>query len=112
MDLDERSASPEVLLVYYSSNARCELELILQLAIGLPLLLGIGVRIAGSIGVAMLLLMYTAGFLLPENNPFLDEHLIFAVIMIGLVMAKSGRHLGLGGWWADTKIVRRAPILE
>ena len=29
-----------------------------------------------------------------------------------LLMAKSGRHPGLGGWWADTKIVRRAPILE
>lgn len=82
------------------------------LAIGLPLLLGIGVRIASSVGVAMLLLMYTAGFLLPENNPFLDEHLIFAVIMIGLVIAKPGRHLGLGGWWTDTRIVRRAPILE
>ena len=30
MDLDERSTSPEVLLVYYSSNARCELDLILR----------------------------------------------------------------------------------
>ena len=82
------------------------------LAIGLPLLLGIGVRIAGSIGVAMLVLMYTAGFMPPANNPFLDEHIIYAVIMIGLIIVKPGRHLGFGSWWANTRLVRRYGILE
>ena len=82
------------------------------LVIGLPLLLGVGVRIAASIGVAMLLMMYTAGFLPPDNNPFLDEHVIYTVIMIGLVVVKPGRYLGLGGWWANTGLVRRFPILE
>ena len=38
------------------------------LAIGLPLVLGIGVRIAASIGVVMLLMMYTAGFMPPEHK--------------------------------------------
>mgnify|MGYP002806851370 CR=1 FL=1 len=45
------------------------------LGIGLPLLLGIGVRIAGSIGIAMYALMYTA-LITPENNSFLDDHII------------------------------------
>ena len=61
------------------------------LVIGLPLVLGIGVRIAASFGVAMLALMYSAGFVPPEHNPFLDEHIIYAVIMIGLVMVRPGR---------------------
>ena len=82
------------------------------LAIGLPLVLGIGVRIGASVGVVMLLLMYTAGFMPPEHNPFLDEHIIHAVIMIGLVVVRPGRYLGLGGWWANTRLVRRWGILE
>ena len=60
----------------------------------------------------MLALMYTAGFILPEHNPFLEEHIIYAVIMAGLILARSGRPLGLGGLWANTKLVRRYPILE
>lgn len=82
------------------------------LLIGLALILGIGVRIAGYSGVLMLVFMYTAGFIFPEHNPFLDDHLIYAVIMIGLTFVKSGHTLGLGKWWAKTKLVRKLPILE
>lgn len=82
------------------------------LAIGLPLVLGIGVRIAAGIGVIMLALMYTAGFLPPKSNPFLDQHVIYAVIMIGLILARPGHLLGLGGYWARTRLVKRYPILE
>jgi thiosulfate dehydrogenase [quinone] large subunit len=81
------------------------------LAIGLPLLLGIGVRLAAGIGVVMVTLMYTAGFILPEHNPFLDEHIINAVIMVGLIVTGGG-YLGVGNIWAKTRIVRRFPILK
>ena len=60
----------------------------------------------------MLALMYTAGFLLPEHNPFLDEHITYAVIMIGLAATAAGRTMGLGRWWAGTPLVRRYPVLE
>ena len=82
------------------------------LAIGLPLILGIGVRLAAAAGVLMLGLMYSAGFILPEHNPFLDEHIIYAVIMVGLIVAGAGRHLGLGNMWAKTRLVHKYPILE
>ena len=81
------------------------------LAIGLPLILGIGVRIAASIGVVMLLLMYSA-LVLPEHNPVLDDHIIYAVIMLGLAIANPGYHLGLGRWWGKTKLVKKFPVLE
>ena len=81
------------------------------LAIGLPLVLGIGVRIAASIGVVMLVLMYSA-LMLPENNPVLDDHIIYAVIMLGLAIANPGYHLGLGRWWGRTRLVKRFPVLE
>jgi len=82
------------------------------LVIGLPLILGIGVRVAALTGVAMLGLMYTAGFILPENNPVLDEHIIYAIIMIGLMVGHGGYRLGFGSWWANTRLVRRYPVLE
>jgi thiosulfate dehydrogenase [quinone] large subunit len=82
------------------------------LFIGLALMLGIGVKIAAFIGALMLILIYTAGFLLPEHNPFLDEHLIYAVIMIGLTMVKSGHRIGLGKWWSNTELVKKYSFLE
>ena len=81
------------------------------LAIGLPLVLGIGVRIAASIGVVMLLIMYSA-LLLPEHNPVLDDHIIYAVIMLGLAVVNPGYHLGLGRWWGRMKLVSKFPILK
>ena len=80
-------------------------------AIGLPLVLGVGVRIAASIGAVMLLLMYSAA-MLPEHNPVLDDHLIYAVIMLGLAIANPGYHLGLGRWWGKTRLARRFPVLK
>ena len=81
------------------------------LAIGLPLVLGIGVRIAASIGVVMLLVMYSA-VVLPEHNPVLDDHIIYAVIMLGIATANPGYHLGLGRWWGKTRLVNKFPVLE
>ena len=81
------------------------------LAIGLPLVLGIGVRIAASIGVVMLLMMYSA-LLLPENNPVLDEHIIYAVIMAGVAIGNPGYEVGLGRWWGKTKLAKSLPVLK
>jgi thiosulfate dehydrogenase (quinone) large subunit len=81
------------------------------LGIGLALLLGIGTRIAGYSGVLMSLFMYSA-LILPENNPLLDEHIIYALVFYGLTQVKSGQWIGLGKSWAKTKLVRNHPILE
>lgn len=81
------------------------------LFIGLALLLGVGVRIAGYTGALMLVLMYTAGYIWPEHNPFLDDHLIYAILMIVLTLAPTGNWLGFGKWWAKRKIVKKYKIL-
>lgn len=81
------------------------------LLIGLALLLGILTRIAGQAGALMVILMYSA-LLPPQQNPFLDEHLLFALIMVGLTLVPSGQWLGFGKWWARLLIVRKYPWLE
>lgn len=82
------------------------------LLIGLALILGIGVKVAGWSGALMLVLMYTAGYMPPEHNPFLDDHLMYALFMIGLTLVPSGHWLGFGRRWSGTKLVKQNPLLE
>ena len=48
----------------------------------------------------------------PVNNPLIDEHIIFIFVLWVLMFMKAGRIFGLGGWWCETKMVKRFPILE
>jgi len=76
------------------------------LLIGAALILGIGMRIASYSGVLLMILMWLAT-LPPEHNPFMDDHIIYALILIGLTMSNAGDHYGLGKWWGDTKLVQK-----
>jgi thiosulfate dehydrogenase (quinone) large subunit len=81
------------------------------LGIGVALMLGIGMRIAAATGALLMVLMWAA-VLPPPNNPFMDDHLIYALVLAGLVLAGAGRIWGLGRWWERTSMVRRYPILR
>jgi thiosulfate dehydrogenase (quinone) large subunit len=76
------------------------------LGIGVALILGIGMRVAATAGVVMMVLMWTA-VLPPENNPFMDDHLVYAGVLALLALTGAGATLGLGGWWAKLPLVRR-----
>jgi thiosulfate dehydrogenase [quinone] large subunit len=82
------------------------------LGIGLPLMLGIGVRIAAATGIAMLGLMYVASAIFPENNPFLDAHIINALILLGIAIGLPGYRLGLGRYFGKSRLARRYPLLK
>lgn len=79
-------------------------------AIGVALLLGIGMRIAAAAGALMLTMMYTV-VLPPETNPVIDDHLILAVLLIGIAAAGAGVTFGLGCWWTKTPLVKKLPWL-
>ena len=70
------------------------------LGIGLALILGIGVKIASYTGAAMMVFMFVSA-LLPDNNPIMDDHIIYAIVLIGLDAVGAGKTLGLGRWWAE-----------
>ena len=76
------------------------------LAIGVALLLGIAMRPACIAGATMLVLMWTAS-LPPENNLFMDDHIIYALVLIGLAAVGAGKTLGLGERWAQSAVVQR-----
>ncbi len=81
------------------------------LGIGAALVLGIGMRIATVSGALMLVLMWSAA-LLPENNPFMDDHIIYAIALFVLLFAHAGRYLGLGRTWEQSPVVQRYPWLR
>ncbi len=82
------------------------------LLVGLALILGIAMRLAAYSGALMLIFMYVAGFIPPEHNPILDDHIIYAVLLIGLHLSGSGRWLGLGSWWSRSIIAKKLPLLR
>jgi thiosulfate dehydrogenase (quinone) large subunit len=81
------------------------------LAIGVALILGIGMRLA-AIGGAVLTVMMWSVVLPPASNPFMDDHLVYALVLIALALLGAGNTLGLGRTWVRTELVRRAPWLS
>jgi len=76
------------------------------LGIGVGLLLGIAMRITASSGALLLVLMWTV-VLPPANNLFMDDHLIYALVLVLLAAIGAGHTLGLGSRWEQIPMVRR-----
>ena len=69
------------------------------LGIGLALMLGIGTKIAAYSGTAMLLFMYMTQ-MWPSTNPILDDHIVYALALIGIVFVELGyQAIGFGKPW-------------
>lgn len=81
------------------------------LGIGLALILGIAMRPAALAGSVMLALMYLA-LLWPKNNPIIDDHIVYIVLLILLAATESGNTWGIGEWWGTQSLVERYPILK
>lgn len=81
------------------------------LFLGVALILGIGMRIAAYAGTALMLLMWLSLFP-PKNNPFLDDHIIYAFVIISLDKMNAGDWFGIGKRWKQTKLVQKYPVLK
>ncbi|MGQ0536631.1 MAG: hypothetical protein ACT4PT_11225 [Methanobacteriota archaeon] len=79
-------------------------------AVGTALILGIGVRIAAAAGVLMMLLMWSSHP--PTTNPILDDHIVYAVVLVGAALARAGETWGLGRRWTSMPFVARHRVLE
>ena len=79
------------------------------LLIGVALILGICRKIAGYSGALMMFLMWAA-LLPPEHHPFLDEHIVYLLVLI--ILANIKTKFSLSKWWLSTEIVKKFPFLE
>ena len=87
------------------------------LAIGVALIVGVGLRIAAVSGSLMMLLMWAAEWPLDKltsagepsmsTNPIVDYHIIYALALIALAVTFAGNIWGLGKRWAKLPFVQR-----
>lgn len=75
------------------------------IVVGIGLLLGIYMRFACGAGALMLMLMWSAS-LPPANNVFMDDHIIYALVLVGLALVGAGKTFGLGRSWEQTSLVQ------
>ena len=86
------------------------------LGIGLALTAGVALRLAALAGTVMMALMWVAewppaqhlsdGSASMSTNPFVDYHLMYAVMLIALAAVSAGDAFGLGRLWARLPLVR------
>jgi thiosulfate dehydrogenase [quinone] large subunit len=79
--------------------------------IGAALILGVAMRFTAAAGATLLVLMWTA-VLPPDNNPFMDDHLIYALVLVVLALAGADKFFGLGRVWARLPLVKRYSLLK
>ncbi|MGV8967180.1 MAG: DoxX family protein [Cellulomonas sp.] len=84
------------------------------LGIGLALILGIGMRIAAATGGLLLVLMWLSAwpFAQGSTNPVIDDHIIYAFVIVTLAVLYAGDTWGLGRRWAGLSLVERATWLR
>lgn len=81
------------------------------LGIGLSLILGVAIRLGTISGIAMMILMYTAA-LWPDTNPLLDDHIIYAIAFVVIMLSNQHQVLGLGRWWSEEGLGAKFTILK
>lgn len=98
-----------------ASPASDVLFMIGMLAIGLAVMIGIGLRVSAVVGTAIMVLMYLAewpfGANAASNNPLVDYHIIYALALIVIALTSAGDTWGAGLAWKRLGIVQKQPWL-
>jgi thiosulfate dehydrogenase (quinone) large subunit len=81
------------------------------LGIGIGLTFGIMVRISSLTGALIVFMMWSA-VLPPEHHPFLDDHIIYLIVLVGFIFSNAGRNIGFGEKWEKLNIVRKYKFLR
>jgi thiosulfate dehydrogenase (quinone) large subunit len=82
-----------------------------MLLIGLGLMTGVMTRLAAVGGIIWMAVFYLGTAIWPEHNPFVDDHVIYAVVLVLLILANAGRYYGLGKVWQGYGFVRDRTFL-
>lgn len=81
-----------------------------MLAIGVAVMLGIGLRVSAVVGSVLMIAMYLAewpfGANAASNNPLVDYHIIYALALIVVAVLLAGDTWGIGRPWKSLTIVQ------
>ena len=79
------------------------------LGIGVALVLGVAMKLAAVSGGLLLVLMWAA--VLPlENNPVVDDHIVYIVVLMAVAMAEP--RWSLNSWWQSQLLVKKHTWLQ
>jgi thiosulfate dehydrogenase [quinone] large subunit len=91
-------------------------------AVGVAVILGVGLRISAVAGATLMMMMWFAEWPLARftdsgdpsgsTNPLLDYHVIYSLALIALAVTAAGAVWGLGRKWASLPLVQRNPWLK
>jgi thiosulfate dehydrogenase [quinone] large subunit len=79
------------------------------LGVGVAVMLGVGLRISAVAGSLLMVMMWAAEWPLQQgsNNPLVDYHVIYALVLVACATLLAGDTWGLGRRWARTPLVQR-----
>lgn len=82
--------------------------------LGVSLILGIGVRLSSVLGAALMLLYYfpVLDFPYVARSYLVDEHIIYALVLVLFATLRAGRVYGLEHWCSGLPICSRFPALR
>ncbi len=86
-----------------------------QLLLGISLILGIGVRLSSILGAFLMFLYYVPQLNFPyigKTSFIVDQHVIFALVLVYFALARAGRVHGLEEWCAGLPICRKIPRIR
>jgi thiosulfate dehydrogenase [quinone] large subunit len=86
-----------------------------MLGIGVPVMLGIGLRVSAVVGSFVMVMMYLAEWPFTPNaastNPIVDYHIVYALALIVVAVLAAGDTWGIGAQWRRLPLVQRLPWL-
>ena len=81
-----------------------------MIAVGLAVMVGVGLRVSAVAGSLIMVFMYLAEWVFTPNaastNPLVDYHIIYALALIVVAVFAAGDTWGLGGWWKSLPLVK------
>ena len=83
--------------------------------LGVSLILGIGVRLSSILGAALMMLYYfpVLEFPYPNTHSYIvDEHIIYALVLLVLAALRAGRTWGLENWCSRFPVCSKFPRLR
>lgn len=76
------------------------------LLVGIGLMFGVLTRTSAIGGIIIMVLIYLSAWP-PAHNPFMDDHIIYALLFGYLAIAGAGRFLGVDRFVEKVKIIQR-----
>jgi len=85
------------------------------LLLGVSMILGVAVRLSGTLGAILMVFYYFPVLNFPYIAPYsflIDEHIIYALVSLHLAIHRAGRVWGVEKWCSQLPICSRFPKLR